>query len=754
MAGLATILSSSNTRGGIKKNTDSNSHEVRAKNRLRGFFHQQLKSESNVMFTSPYESRNNSRHSAVALPDIKEENISGATDSPNSSSHEDPILQKVIQVQAALDTLDHNSEHSISNTLHLRHSFASTPNLQRSSDPLPLRKSLRSLTLSKTEEDDEESRGQLSTQRSRINLQKEGSLQGSPRRGSLNKNIRRSRQTPAIGDDSPALKKVQRRSVMRDFRSSSEAILDTVQRERKRRQSFAESQNSKGHSSLTLLHLERATAMSTRDNTFSFQGKELSPSSTFHFRPKLEEALEKQRQMQEANKRAALVAMGLSVSTLGQDASLHAEEELPFEFEPDKEELDRQEQINVAVAKMDAYSDVLQDEDPFLTACQVAKQQYAQDFEYSRIQDLSHKFPLFDLDEINQGLVLGTGSFAQVIEVKGFCLKPAGVATASGKNNFTTSMRQKRRVMAGMEDQDGQSESSYEIAPLKGDNEGDNEDGASAIEGSKDGYGIGDITDDELEIADDGDDFNAASEAVDVVAQGLSNRSLFQQCRQQNKTLKKSQSSMDSSRQFIADHCHRAKEGEPSRSNARYALKQLKRKIKDDPHTMMQGIADMATETRVLSSLTEHPNLIKLRGIARGSGMPFQCDYFILLDRLYDTLSIRLQRWMHMEKQLGGVKGMLWDPKGIQRKQLWNDRVSFAFDLSSALAYLHSRHVMHRDLKPDNIGFDIRGDIKIFDFGLAKELPTVNNGGRNKFHFTAMCGSPRYVSLLRVALSI
>ncbi len=48
--------------------------------------------------------------------------------------------------------------------------------------------------------------------------------------------------------------------------------------------------------------------------------------------------------------------------------------------------------------------------------------------------------------------------------------------------------------------------------------------------------------------------------------------------------------------------------------------------------------------------------------------------------------------------------------------------------------------------KPDNIGFDLRGDIKIFDFGLAKELPTIHNGHDKLFHFTGMCGSPRYMA--------
>jgi len=44
------------------------------------------------------------------------------------------------------------------------------------------------------------------------------------------------------------------------------------------------------------------------------------------------------------------------------------------------------------------------------------------------------------------------------------------------------------------------------------------------------------------------------------------------------------------------------------------------------------------------------------------------------------------------------------------------------YDLSTALEYLHSQKVMYRDLKPDNIGFDVRGDVKIFDFGLAREI--------------------------------
>lgn len=45
-----------------------------------------------------------------------------------------------------------------------------------------------------------------------------------------------------------------------------------------------------------------------------------------------------------------------------------------------------------------------------------------------------------------------------------------------------------------------------------------------------------------------------------------------------------------------------------------------------------------------------------------------------------------------------------------------------------------------------NIGFDIRGDIKIFDFGLAKELKPCEQEGEDKYRTDGIAGTRRYMA--------
>ena len=99
-------------------------------------------------------------------------------------------------------------------------------------------------------------------------------------------------------------------------------------------------------------------------------------------------------------------------------------------------------------------------------------------------------------------------------------------------------------------------------------------------------------------------------------------------------------------KKFIADHCIR--EG----GDARYAIKALSPEIKSDSDKFLQGVIDMSVET-IFLSVVDHPHIIKMRGLG-ACGMTHP-DYFIVLDRLYDTLEARIPKWKLETKKANSV---------------------------------------------------------------------------------------------------
>ena len=163
-----------------------------------------------------------------------------------------------------------------------------------------------------------------------------------------------------------------------------------------------------------------------------------------------------------------------------------------------------------------------------------------------------------------------------------------------------------------------------------------------------------------------------------------------------------------------------------------FAMKCLRPQIRSDAEKFNIGAEDLVHETAILANVN-HGHIIKLHGRASGNltdAFVLNDGYFILLDKLNETLPERINVWKRTECIL----------QGPTTKQL-----EVAHSIADAMAYLHSKKIVFRDLKPDNVGFDYKGVLKLFDFGFAIGVPEKDETNPAGFLYDR-CGTPRYMA--------
>ena len=118
---------------------------------------------------------------------------------------------------------------------------------------------------------------------------------------------------------------------------------------------------------------------------------------------------------------------------------------------------------------------------------------------------------------------------------------------------------------------------------------------------------------------------------------------------------------------------------------------------------------------------TRHPNVVLYLGLSRApdpNGRIFIISEFI---------------------EGGNLRNYIYDKT---KPFPWRLRLSFATDIARALAYLHARRCIHRDLKGENLLVTANGRLKITDFGFAR-IAARNEEESKRLTF---CGTDSYMS--------
>jgi serine/threonine-protein kinase len=131
------------------------------------------------------------------------------------------------------------------------------------------------------------------------------------------------------------------------------------------------------------------------------------------------------------------------------------------------------------------------------------------------------------------------------------------------------------------------------------------------------------------------------------------------------------------------------------------ALKEIQDRHADHPDSR----ARFLLEAEITGGL-EHPGIVPVYGLGQyGDGRPFYAMRFIRGDSLKEAIE-------RFHKNQGSGDRVL------ELRQLLGRFV----DVCNAIAYAHSRGVLHRDLKPGNIMLGRYGETLVVDWGLAKSL--------------------------------
>lgn len=161
--------------------------------------------------------------------------------------------------------------------------------------------------------------------------------------------------------------------------------------------------------------------------------------------------------------------------------------------------------------------------------------------------------------------------------------------------------------------------------------------------------------------------------------------------------------------------------------------------LKPECQDLALAINEIESELAVHSRLHD-PNICALLG----AGTTTKGVRFIVMERLDGGT---LTQMLGYDTRIRDRRKRFWRKKQMS----YLDVLQCARSIASAMEYCQVKAipgsmVLHRDLKPDNIGFTLNGQVKVIDFGLAKIVDNASAMSDEVYIMSGETGSLRYMA--------
>ena len=122
------------------------------------------------------------------------------------------------------------------------------------------------------------------------------------------------------------------------------------------------------------------------------------------------------------------------------------------------------------------------------------------------------------------------------------------------------------------------------------------------------------------------------------------------------------------------------------------AIKLMHRDISHDPDQLER----FRREARAVAQLN-HPHVVTVIDAGEDDGAPYIVFEYVEGETLKDRI-----------RRMGRLPV--------------DEAIAYAIEIARALSAAHARHIVHRDVKPQNVLIDEEGSAKVTDFGIARSL--------------------------------